>query len=150
MNIIVHSICHFPAFRKYYRETFLVASFFLLLIMLVGCVTPEAEILNKTDSFPPTTNVEILLDRPARPHKTFAILEDSYGGTPEEINGRLAHKAQEIGADAIVIISINDKTVTDWLLNDPHYSARGVYRPHYRPVKHRYRRVRARAIKYLR
>ena len=117
--------------------------------MLVGCATPEAEILSKTDSFLPTTNVEILLDRPARPHKTFAILEDSFGGIPEEINNRLARKAQEIGADAIVIFSINDKTVTDWLLNDPHYSARGVYRPHYRPVKHMYRRVRARAIIYI-
>ena len=128
---------------------FRVALLGLLFSILAGCATPEAEILSKTDSFPPTVNVEILLDRPARPHKTFAILEDSYGGSPEEINGRLARKAQEIGADAIVIASINDKTVTDWLLNDPYYPARGVYRPHYRPVKHVYRSVRARAIKYI-
>lgn len=74
---------------------------------------PQAEILSKTDSVPPTDNVEILLDRPTRQHKTFAILEDTLGGTPEEINGRLARKAQEIGADAIVIVSIHDKTVTD-------------------------------------
>lgn len=122
---------------------------FVLLSMLAGCAAPQVEILSKTDNFPPTASVEILLDRPARPHKTFAILEDNYGGTPEEINGRLARKAREIGADAIVIVSINDKTVTDWLRNDPYYNARGVYRPHYRPVKHMYRSVRARAIKYI-
>ncbi len=121
----------------------------ILFSILVACAAPQAEILSKTDSFPPTANVEILLDRPARPHKTFAILEDIYGGTPEEINARLARKAGEIGADAIVIVSINDKTVTDWLMADPFYNAHGAYRPRYRPVKHSYRSVRARAIKYL-
>ncbi|MBI3777957.1 MAG: DUF1471 domain-containing protein [Gammaproteobacteria bacterium] len=115
----------------------------------MACATPQAEILSKTDSFPPTANVEILLDRPTRPHKTFAILEDIYGGTSDEINARLARKAGEIGADAIVIVSINDKTVTDWLMADPYYNVHGVYRPRYRPVKHSYRSVRARAIKYL-
>lgn len=129
--------------------TFRIVSIFVLLSILVGCAAPQVEILSKTDSFPPTANVEILLDRPARPHKTFAILEDTYGGTPEEINGRLARKAQEIGADAIVIVSINDKTVTDWLRIDPYYNAHGVYRPRYRPVKHIYRSVRVRAVKFL-
>ena len=139
-----------PAFRIILRISLRIVPIFVLLSILAGCAAPQAEILSKTDNFPPTANVEILLDRPARPHKTFAILEDNYGGTLEEINGRLASKAQEIGADAIVIVSINDKTVTDWLRNDPYYNARGVYRPHYRPVKHVYRSVRARAIKYLR
>ena len=139
-----------PAFHIILRMSLRIVPIFVLLAILAGCAAPQVEILSKTDSFPPTANVEILLDRPARPHKTFAILEDTYGGTPEEINDRLARKGQEIGADAIVIVSINDKTVTDWLRNDPYYNARGVYRPHYRPVKHVYRSVRARAIKYLR
>lgn len=145
----VHSVFFNPAPRLFPRILFRIASIFVLLSILAGCAAPQAEILNKTDSFAPTTNVEILLDRPARPHKTFAILEDTSGGTPEEINGRLARKAQEIGADAIIIVSINDKTATEWLLNDPYYNTRGIYRPHYRPVKHMYRSVRARAIKYL-
>ena len=127
------------------RNTWLV----ILFIFLTGCATPEAEILSKTDSYPPTINIEVLLDRPTRPFKSFAILEDTYGGTPEEINGRLSRKAQQIGADAIIISSINDKAVTEWLLADPYYNARGVYRPRYRPIKHVYRSVRARAIKYL-
>src|SRR3990172_3304034 len=144
-----HSVFFNPASGKFPRMTFRIVSICVLLSLLAGCAAPQVEILSKTDSFPPTANVEILLDRPARSHKTLAILEDTYGGTPEEINGRLARKAQEIGADAVVIVSINDKTVTDWLLNDPYYNARGVHRPHYRPVKHMYRSVRARAIKYL-
>jgi hypothetical protein len=143
-----HSVFINPAPRLFPRMTFRIVSIFVLLSIVAGCAAPQAEILNKTDSFPPTANVEILLDRPARPHKTFAILEDNYGGTSEEINARLARKAREIGADAIVIVSINDKTVTDWLRIDPYYNGHGVYRPRYRPVKHIYRSVRARAVKF--
>jgi len=76
--------------------TFRVASIFVLLFILAGCAGSQAEILNKTDSFPPTANVEILLDHPTRPFNTFAILEDIYGGTPEEINERLSRKARQI------------------------------------------------------
>jgi len=122
---------------------------FMLFLVLTGCATPEAEILSKVESFPPTLSVEVLLDRPTRPHKTIAILGDIYGGKPEEVNERLARKAREIGADAIVIMSVHDKPTTDWLLDDPFYYPHGVYWPRYRPVRHIYRIVRARAIKYL-
>jgi len=122
---------------------------FVLFLFLTGCATPEAEILSKTESFPPTLSVEVLLDRPVRPHKTIAILGDIYGGAPEEVNERLARKAREIGADAIIIVSIHDKTTTNWLLDDHYFYPHGVYWPRYRPVRHSYRIVRARAIKYL-
>jgi len=122
---------------------------YVLVFILTGCVTPEAEILTNTEIYPTTNNVAILLDFPKRPYKTFAILEDRYGGTPEEINTRLSHKAGEIGADAIVIVSINDKTVTNWLLIDPYYDAHPLHHPHYRPVKQPYRSVRAKALKFF-
>lgn len=122
---------------------------FVLFLFLTGCATPEAEILSKTESFPPTLSVEVLLDRPTRPHKTIAILGDIYGGAPEEVNERLVRKAREIGADAIVIVSVHDKTTTYWLPDDRYYYSYWSYWPHYRPVRHSYRMVRARAIKYL-
>lgn len=120
-----------------------------VVLLLAGCATPEAEILTKTESYPPTLAVEVLLDRPTRPHKTIAILGDIYGGTPEEVNKRLSRKAREIGADAIVIVSVHDKTTTDWMLDGFHYYPYGSYWPRYRPIRHTYRTVRARAIKYL-
>lgn len=126
------------------RWTLLVTVFFIL----ASCATPEAEILTKIETYPATTNVEILLDFPKRSYKTIAILEDRYGGTPEEINSRLSRKAGEIGADAIVIVSINDKTVTNWLMIDPYYDTRSLRHPRYRPVKQNYRSVRAKAIRY--
>ncbi len=119
----------------------------LVLILTASCATPEVEILGQTDYFPATPQVEILLDMPSRPHKTFAILQDNFSGTPDEINARLAQKGRDIGADAIVIVNISDKAVTDWIVTNSS-TARGVYHPHYRPIKHSYRQVRARAIKY--
>jgi hypothetical protein len=47
------------------------------LLVLTGRATPEAEILSKVESFPPSLSVEVLLDRPARSHKTIAILGDT-------------------------------------------------------------------------
>jgi len=145
-----YSVIFNPVSQALLKISIRIVSIFTLLSIIAGCAAPQAEILSKTDSFPPTANVEILLDRPARPHKTFAILEDTYGGTQEKINDRLTRRAREIGADAIVIVSINDKTATEWLLNDPYYHVHGAYHPRYRPVKYKYRSVRAWAIKYLR
>lgn len=121
---------------------------FMLIIILAGCITPQSEVLTQTESYPAALHAELLLDWPKRPYKTFAILEDQYAGTPEEINARLSRKASEISADAVLIISINDKSVTDWLLADPYYGVHGYYHSRYRPVKHAYRRVRAKALKY--
>lgn len=122
-----------------------------VLAALVACAAPRAKVLSLTERYPPaTTAVEVLLDPPQRPHKSFAILEDISGGTPEEINGRLAQRAQELGADAIVITEINDKTVTDWIVSDPYYMGRGYYYPpRYRPIRYTYHSVRAKAIRYL-
>ncbi len=120
-------------------------AFAIVLLLLANCATPPSEILSKTESYLPTLNVEILIDPPTRPHKTFAILEDRWQGTPEEINARLAQKGKEIGADAIVITNINDKAVIEWILTDPYY----YYGPRFRPVTYVYHSVRAKTIKYL-
>ena len=124
-------------------------AFALVLLLLASCATPRSEILSQTESYPPTLSVEILLDPPTRRHKTFAILEDRWQGTPEEINARLAEKGKEIGADAIVITNINDKAVTEWILTDPYYYGTRYLGPRFRPVTHVYRSVRAKAVRYL-
>jgi hypothetical protein len=122
----------------------------LFVLVLAACVTPRAEVVSSTESYPPTARVDLLLDKPTRPFKTFALLQDTFGGTPEQINARLEAKGREIGADAVWIIRVNDKSVTDWILMDPcfgpHYRYCG---PMYQPVHYSYRVVVARAIKYL-
>jgi hypothetical protein len=120
-----------------------------LLAILAGCVTPYTEVTSYTETFAPTAHVELLLDKPARPFKTFALLHDSFGGTPEEVNARLEQKGMEIGADAVWITKVNDKSVTEWIITDPCLGRRRYCGPTYTPVRHTYRSVQARAIKYL-
>jgi hypothetical protein len=128
-------------------KRFLPLSVFLL--ALAGCATPQTEVVSVTESFAATTHVELLLDKPVRPFKTFALLRDTYGGTPEQINARLEQKGMEIGADAIWIEKVNDKSVTDWIITDPCLGRRRYCGPTYTPVRYTYRSVQARAIKYL-
>jgi len=120
----------------------------LALLVLAGCATPQASILSQTETFAPTTEVELLLDPPKRPYKSFALLEDWAGGTPQEINERLRQRGRELGADAVLIESVNNRVIQDWILTDPCW---GRYRcgPRYRPVHHTYHSVKARALKYV-
>lgn len=122
---------------------------FLLLALVTGCATPRPEILSKTESYPAGTNVDILLEPPTRAHKTFALLEDRSGGTPEEINQRLADVGRELGADAIVISEVKTESATDWIMvGTSYYFRRGGVGIGYQPVQRNYRSVRAKAIKY--
>lgn len=121
----------------------------ILLLTLAGCVTPYTEVVSQTETFAPSSQVELLLDKPVRPFKTFALLHDSFGGSPEEVNARLEQKGMEIGADAVWITKVNDKSVTEWIITDPCLGRRRYCGPTYTPVRHTYRSVQARAVKYL-
>jgi hypothetical protein len=122
--------------------------FALFLSIFAGCAAPRTDILTKTDSYPPTLDVEILLDPPKRAHKTFALLEDRAGGTPEEINARFIDAGREIGADAILITEVKNETSTEWVVAGSQYYGRRFAGVRYEPVQYRYRSVRAKALKY--
>ena len=55
--------------------------------------------------YPRTYQVDVLVEPPSRPYKSFAVLE--YNSTspsePEEVEAGLKDKAREIGADAIIL-----------------------------------------------
>ncbi len=122
---------------------------FFVITLLSGCATPASDVISQTESYAPTSHVEILLKPPMRPHKTFALLEDTLGGTPAAINARLAITARRIGADAVVITAVRDKRTTDWVPSDPNYNTpRHLARIVYRPMPRIYREVRANAIRY--
>jgi hypothetical protein len=122
----------------------------VLFALVAGCATPRPDVLSKTETYAPTTNVEILLEPPKRGHKLFALLEDRAGGTPEEINARLADVGRELGADAILITEVRNESATEWLMvGTSYYFRRGGIGFGYQPVQRTYRSVRAQALKYL-
>jgi hypothetical protein len=125
------------------------ALFLIILAVSVGCATPRTDVLSRTEYHPPTIAVELLLDPPKRPHKTFALLEDRAGGTPDEVNARLLEAGRELGADAVLITDVKNETSTEWVPAGSQYYGRRWVGTRYEPVQYRYRNVRAKALKYL-
>lgn len=70
---------------------------------LAACATVSTHVvpLNPAHVFPPTQFVEVLLQKPARPHVEIALIESRGGSEAEMLNDARA-KAGALGADAIV------------------------------------------------
>lgn len=74
-------------------------------LLLCACATVSTQVvqLNPALQFPPTTIVEVLLQKPARAHVEIALLE-SRGTSEAEMLNDAREKAAALGADAIVKI----------------------------------------------
>lgn len=125
------------------------AVFIIVIAVFAGCAAARTDVLSRTEYYPPTIDVELLLDPPAQPHKTFALLEDRAGGTPDEVNARLLEAGRALGADAVLITDVKNETSTEWVPAGSQYYGRRWVGTRYEPVQYRYRNVRAKALKYL-
>ncbi|HKQ29846.1 MAG TPA: hypothetical protein VJS66_01060 [Burkholderiales bacterium] len=119
-----------------------------ILALFLGCAAYRTEVVSVTEFYPPTVEVELLLEPPKRSYKTFALLEDPYGGAPEEINARLTEAGRMLGADAVLITDVQNETSTEWVPAGSYYYGRRWGGMRYEPVQYRYRNVRAKALKY--
>jgi hypothetical protein len=84
------------------RTTYLLA--LLLMLIIAGCTSTSAVMLEGGVNYPPTKNVQILTQPPTRPFKQIAILETSGDvGTPmTDLLKNMRQKAANIGADAVI------------------------------------------------
>jgi len=88
-------------------------SFFICLTLLLNaCVSSQVAMLDSSKSYPPTSHVEILLEKPTKQYKQIAIIEarGAEGHTDTQLLNSLVDKAKSIGADAIIPISKETKT----------------------------------------
>jgi hypothetical protein len=94
------------------------------LMLTAACASVSTQIveLNPTQKYPPTENVEVLLQKPTRPHTQIALIE-SRGTSEAELLNDAREKAKVLGADAIV------KLETDRIYHEPV----PVYDPWYDP-----------------
>jgi len=74
------------------------------------CLSPTALDLSAYDQqmgiqYPPTSKVDVLHEPPAKPYKSFAMLEcdPAFYAAQENMLEGFKHKAREIGADAIIL-----------------------------------------------
>lgn len=72
-------------------------------LSLSACATVSTQIveLNPAQKYPATQSVEVLLQKPSRPHLDIALIE-SRGGSEAEMLNDAREKAKTLGADAIV------------------------------------------------
>ena len=102
-------------------------------VLLSGCATVATEVVqyNPAVQYPPTQSVEVLLQKPARPHIEIALIEAS-GGSEAELLNTARERARVLGADAIV------KLETERVYHEPI----PVYDPWYDPFYFGYYRHR--------
>ena len=117
----------------------LIAAVFLL---LSGCATVATEVVqyNPAVQYPPTSSVEVLLQKPARPHVDIALLE-ARGGSEAELLNTVREKARTLGANAIVKLETERvyhqpvPVYDPWF--DPFFGGWGHYRYHpFAPFPH--------------
>ena len=80
---------------------------FIILLFFPGCIQGNVTLLDPSKTYPSSTSIEILMEKPARPFRTIAIVKAS--GPPSsgdaELLAVLRGKAKAIGADAIIPLS---------------------------------------------
>lgn len=93
-------------------------------LALAACASVSTHVveLKPAQKYPPTQYVEVLLEKPTRPHVEIALLE-SHGGSEAEMLNDARQKAGALGADALV------KLETERRFHDPV----AVYDPWYDP-----------------
>jgi hypothetical protein len=103
-----------------------------LLVCACAAVTTHVVPLNPAVQYPPTQNVEVLLQKPQRPHVEIALLE-SRGDSEAELLNAAREKAKTLGADAIVRLETERVYHPPVAIYDPWYDPFYFGFRHYRP-----------------
>jgi hypothetical protein len=102
---------------------------------LAGCasVTTHVVPLDPAQTYPPTQNVRLLLEKPDRPYTSIGLLESrgEVGTSEAELLSDIRTKARQIGADAVVKLESERLYQPPAAIYDPWYDPL-FYRFHYR------------------
>lgn len=92
------------------------------LFAAAGCATVSTRVveLNPTQKFPPTTHVDVFLQKPDRPYTEIALIE-SDGQSEAEMLNDAREKARQLGADAIVRTQVQAEYHPPVAVYDPWY-----------------------------
>jgi len=85
----------------------------ILISSALACTTSVSYRLFSTETFPPTTSVEVFTDlKPDRPYAAIGQIAVEGVGNDSDMKSAAAKKAKAIGADAIIMTS--DKPLTGY------------------------------------
>jgi len=107
---------------------------FILALLLTACATVSTKVveLDPGRKYPPTQRVEVLLQKPTRPHVEIGLLE-STGTSEADMLNDAREKARQLGADAIVKLDTERIYIPPTAVYDPFY-----YDPFYWPYRRPY------------
>jgi hypothetical protein len=79
----------------------------IILLLLSGCIQGHVTLLEPTISYPPSTHLKILTEKPTRPYRPIAIVRavGQPSSDDSELLAVLREKAKSLGADAILVLS---------------------------------------------
>lgn len=107
--------------------------------LITSCATVSTQVvpLDPALKFAPSQRVDILLEKPQRPYTQIALLESRgiIGGGEAELLEDARAKAQELGADAIVRLEVQETVQPPVTVYDPLYSP--FFSPYF-PYRHPY------------
>lgn len=85
-----------------------------LAALLSACAPPVNEIPYTAQTFPPTTEVDVLETEPAeQAYIRIAELEVNVTNYPDEALELILDKAREVGADAVIVHGVKDKGILE-------------------------------------
>ena len=109
-------------------------------VAFAACASVSTRVVEfkPAQKYPPTQYVEVLLEKPTRPHVEIALIE-SHGGSEAEMLNDARAKAGELGADALVKLDTERRVPEPVAVYDPWYDPFywGYYRhPAFGPFTH--------------
>ena len=111
----------------------------LVTLLLSACATVSTKVveLQPAQKYAPTQSVEVLMQKPERPHVEIAFLESS-GTSEADMLNDARDKARELGADAIVKLDTERVFHPPTAIYDPWYDPFywGYHRPWFQPYYH--------------
>ena len=111
----------------------------LAVLVIVACATVSTRVvpLDPALKLAPSQRVEILLEKPQRPHTQIALLESRgmVGGGESELLEDAREKARALGADAIIRLEVEKTLQPPVAIYDPPYSP---FFPHYSLYRYPY------------
>ncbi|HET7596662.1 MAG TPA: hypothetical protein VFK15_07000 [Burkholderiales bacterium] len=104
-------------------------------LLLAACATVSTEVVSLAPELklPPSQNVEILFEKPARPYREIALLETRglIGDTEVQLWQDARAKAQALGADALIRLELDKTVQAPMVVYDPLFY--GPYYPSWYP-----------------
>src|SRR5690606_19651720 len=98
------------------RSAMMRATFPLLLALMIavsGCAGADVMLLDPSRSYPPTQDVQLLLEEPSRPYEVIAIIEGqgSQYNNQSQVVRAAQRRAGRVGAHAIMPVSTQSQYV---------------------------------------